>query len=110
MYLFTLHINGKDRDLLAVDKIHVDLNWRYLNEYLDQITTNDEILFLKQGNEIIAKNQLARENWLFITAKVIIILLILPILSISKNINSAKRRIIRELFLLSRRQFIERFR
>ncbi|EKI8157207.1 CHASE9 sensor domain-containing protein, partial [Escherichia coli] len=59
---FTLHINGKDRDLLAVDKIHVDLNWRYLNEYLDQITTNDEILFLKQGNEIIAKNQLAREK------------------------------------------------
>ncbi len=27
---FTLHINGKDHDLLAVDKIHVDLNWRYL--------------------------------------------------------------------------------
>ncbi len=62
MYLFTLHINGKDHDLLAVDKIHVDLNWRYLNEYLDHISANDEVLFLKQGHEIIAKNQLAREN------------------------------------------------
>lgn len=62
MYLFTLHINGKDHDLLAVDKIHVDLNWRYLNEYLDQISANDEVLFLKQGHEIIAKNQLAREK------------------------------------------------
>ncbi|HFL9087189.1 TPA: EAL domain-containing protein, partial [Escherichia coli] len=59
---FTLHINGKDHDLLAVDKIHVDLNWRYLNEYLDQISANDEVLFLKQGHEIIAKNQLAREK------------------------------------------------
>ncbi|HGT8905434.1 TPA: hypothetical protein ACM4HQ_005812, partial [Escherichia coli] len=55
-------INGKDHDLLAVDKIHVDLNWRYLNEYLDQISANDEVLFLKQGHEIIAKNQLAREK------------------------------------------------
>lgn len=45
-----------------VDKIHVDLNWRYLNEYLDQISANDEVLFLKQGHEIIAKNQLAREK------------------------------------------------
>lgn len=62
MYLFTLRINGKDHDLLAVDKIHVDLNWRYLNEYLDQISANDEVLFLKQGHEIIAKNQLAREK------------------------------------------------
>ncbi len=62
MYLFTLRINGKDHDLLAVDKIHVDLNWRYLNEYLDQISANDEVLFLKQGHENIAKNQLAREN------------------------------------------------
>ncbi|HFR0842935.1 TPA: CHASE9 sensor domain-containing protein, partial [Shigella flexneri] len=43
---FTLRINGKDHDLLAVDKIHVDLNWRYLNEYLDQISANDEVLFL----------------------------------------------------------------
>ncbi len=44
-----------------MDKIHVDLNWRYLNEYLDQISANDEVLFLKQGHEIIAKkNQLAR--------------------------------------------------
>ncbi|QTA25171.1 sensor domain-containing phosphodiesterase [Escherichia albertii] len=59
---FTLRINGKDRDLLAVDKIHVDLNWRYLNEYLDQISATDEVLFLKQGLEIIAKNQLAREK------------------------------------------------
>ena len=59
---FTLRINGKDHDLLAVDKIHVDLNWRYLNEYLDQISANDEVLFLKQGHEIIAKNQLAREK------------------------------------------------
>lgn len=59
---FTLHINGKDHDLLAVDKIHVDLNWRYLNEYLDHISANDEVLFLKQGHEIIAKNQLAREK------------------------------------------------
>lgn len=48
--------------MLAVDKIHVDLNWRYLNEYLDQISANDEVLFLKQGHEIIAKNQLAREK------------------------------------------------
>lgn len=32
---FTLYINGKDYDLLAVDKIYVDLNWRYLNEYFD---------------------------------------------------------------------------
>lgn len=54
--------NGIDHDLLAVDKIHVDLNWRYLNEYLDQISANDEVLFLKQGHEIIAKNQLAREK------------------------------------------------
>lgn len=45
-----------------MDKIHVDLNWRYLNEYLDQISANDEVLFLKQGHEIIAKNQLAREK------------------------------------------------
>ncbi|EJL6035677.1 CHASE9 sensor domain-containing protein, partial [Escherichia coli] len=59
---FTLHINGKDHDLLAVDKIHVDLNWRYLNEYLDHISANDEVLFLKQGHEIIAKNKLAREK------------------------------------------------
>lgn len=59
---FTLRIDGKDHDLLAVNKIHVDLNWRYLNEYLDQISSPDEVLFLKQGNEIIAKNQLAREK------------------------------------------------
>lgn len=48
--------------MLAIDKIHVDLNWRYLNEYLDQISATDEVLFLKQGYEIIAKNQLAREK------------------------------------------------
>lgn len=50
--------------MLAVDKIHVDLNWRYLNEYLDQISATDEVLFLKQGHEIIAKNQLAREKFI----------------------------------------------
>ncbi|CAQ88508.1 EAL domain-containing protein [Escherichia fergusonii] len=59
---WTLAINGKDRELLAIDRIHVDLNWRHLNEYLDKISSGGEVLFLQQGNVVIAKNNNAREK------------------------------------------------
>lgn len=84
-----------------MDKIHVDLNWRYLNEYLDQISANDEVLFLKQGHEIIAKNQLAREKLIIYNSEGNYNIIDSVDTEYIENISGAKQRIIRNLFLLS---------